>query len=102
MVSGDARDDLLAIYNYVAAHESPARAESLLTRLQNAVSSLADLPFRGNIPAEMQRLGVEDYREIHAGPYRVIYRVREDEVIVYGVADGRRDMQAFLQRRLTP
>jgi toxin ParE1/3/4 len=33
-------------------------------------------------------------------PYRIIYRVRKKTIYVYLVADGRRDMQSLLARRL--
>ncbi|NBS83035.1 MAG: type II toxin-antitoxin system RelE/ParE family toxin, partial [Betaproteobacteria bacterium] len=33
-------------------------------------------------------------------PYRVIYRVADNKVIIYLIVDGRRDMQAVLARRL--
>lgn len=101
VIADDAREDLLSIYDYVAANHSPQQAERLLDRLETACLSLAQQSLRGNMPIEMQLLGVQDYREIHLGPYRIIYRVEEDRVVVYGVADGRRDMQGFLLRRLT-
>ncbi len=33
-------------------------------------------------------------------PYRIIYRVTEDDVYVLVIADGRRNMRALLERRL--
>ena len=45
-------------------------------------------------------LEVREYREIFFKPYRIIYRVMGDNVYVLVIADGRRDMQALLQRRL--
>jgi hypothetical protein len=33
-------------------------------------------------------------------PYRVIYRIVEKRVLVYVIADGRRNMQTLLARRL--
>ena len=45
-------------------------------------------------------LGITDYREAHFKPYRIIYRVMGQQVIVYCVLDGRRDMQSLLLRRL--
>ena len=33
-------------------------------------------------------------------PYRLIYRVSEQDVVVFVIADGRRDMQSLLTRRL--
>jgi toxin ParE1/3/4 len=41
-----------------------------------------------------------EYREISFKPYRIIYRVMAENVYVLVIADGRRDMQALLQRRL--
>jgi len=45
-------------------------------------------------------VGLREYREIFFKPYRIIYRVMADNVYVMVIADGRRDMQALLQRRL--
>ena len=49
---------------------------------------------------ELLDIGIREYREIFFKPYRIIYRVMGDKVYVLVVADGRRDMQALLQRRL--
>jgi toxin ParE1/3/4 len=45
-------------------------------------------------------IGLREYREILGKPYRIIYRVMAENVYVLVIADGRRDMQALLQRRL--
>ena len=45
-------------------------------------------------------MGTRQYRQVAFKPYRVIYEVREKQVIVRVVADGRRNMQALLFRRL--
>jgi toxin ParE1/3/4 len=42
----------------------------------------------------------EDYRQISFKPYRIIYRIADRHVIVYLIADGRRDMRTLLARRL--
>ena len=44
--------------------------------------------------------GIREYREIFFKPYRIIYRVMENNVYVLAIADGRRDMRTLLQRRL--
>jgi toxin ParE1/3/4 len=41
-----------------------------------------------------------EYREIFFKPYRIIYRIVAERVYVTVIADGRRDMQTLLQRRL--
>ena len=48
----------------------------------------------------MLALGIKEYRQTIFKPYRVIYRVTERQVIIYLIADGRREMQSVLSRRL--
>ena len=45
-------------------------------------------------------LGIKEYRQVFFKPYRLIYRVMNADVVVYVIADGRRDMQSLLTRRL--
>jgi len=45
-------------------------------------------------------VGLREYLEIYFKPYRIIYWVMSDQVYVMVIADGRRDMQTLLQRRL--
>lgn len=45
-------------------------------------------------------LGIQDYRQVFFKPYRLIYRLHGKPVVVYLIADGRRDMPALLARRL--
>jgi toxin ParE1/3/4 len=55
---------------------------------------------RGSYPKELVSLGIKEYRQTFFKPYRVIYRVADNKVIIYLIVDGRRDMQAVLARRL--
>lgn len=92
--------DLTEIHRYVAASDAAARAPRFLDRILEAAEGLASLPERGQVPAELEALGVREYRQVVVGAYRLIYRVRDERVYVYVIADGRRNMQALLQRRL--
>jgi toxin ParE1/3/4 len=58
------------------------------------------LPARGSYPRELLDLGIKEYRQVFFKPYRLIYRVVARDVIVFVIADGRRDMQSLLARRL--
>ena len=61
---------------------------------------LAIMPERGSYPRELLDLGIKDYRQVVFKPYRLIYRVMGRDVVVFVIADGRRDMQSLLTRRL--
>ena len=100
VIAADARQDMSVLYGYIATHDSIANADLILSALQEACGTLREQPTRGKIPAEMQLLGVTAYREIRFKAYRIVYRIEERTVVIYGVADGRRDMQSFLHRRL--
>lgn len=95
-----AERDLFELHLYVESNDSPERADALLERLERAVASLAEMPERGHFPPELARIGIREYREIHFKPYRIIYVIRGDTVVVHCVLDGRRDMQSLLEDRL--
>ena len=96
----DAARDLEEICDYIDRHDAPARADHVLEQVENTFHSLSEHPQRGNSPKELLDIGIREYREIFFKPYRIIYRVVGDNVYVLVIADGRRDMQALLQRRL--
>ena len=96
----DAARDLEEICDYIDRHDTPGRADHVLEQIEKAFHSLSEHPQRGNSSKELLDIGIREYREIFFKPYRIICRVMEDNVYVLVIADGRRDMQALLQRRL--
>lgn len=100
LLTEDAVADLTNIYTYISKHDSPGKAEYVLSKIEKKFVSLSDLPERGVCPKELQALGIHDYREIFFKPYRIIYRVDDIYVYIYLIVDGRRDMQTLLQRRM--
>ncbi len=99
-MSEDAEADILAIWKYVAHHDSVERANSLIDALQEACLTLFNFPDRGDCPPELQRVYVLEYRELHYRPYRVIYRILDRKVLIHVVLDGRRNLQELLLERL--
>jgi toxin ParE1/3/4 len=99
-LTDEAELDLVDIYRYVAEIDSIAAANHLLDELERLCSALSDLPQRGHIPPELDRVAVTSCQEVHFKPYRVIYEVIGRDVVVHCILDGRRDMQSLLERRL--
>jgi len=95
-----ARRDLKEIYDWIAEHDSLSRAEYVLDRITEVVESVAKLPDRGSKPPELPYGMNAGYRQVFFKPYRMVYQVRQSEVIIYLIADGRRNLQAVLLRRL--
>lgn len=100
LLTADAVRDLEQIVEWIAENDSPARSAQVLDRIEAAIAALARFPDRGAHPGELLALGMREYRETSFKPYRIIYRVEGKRVHVYLIADGCRDMQSLLARRL--
>lgn len=100
LLTEGAEQDLEAIHDYISEFDCVTNANSVLDELMAVVASLSKFPERGSYPKELVGLGIKEYRQTFFKPYRVIYRTTGNQVIIYLIADGRRDMQAVLARRL--
>ena len=99
-LTDDAARDLEEICDYIDRHDSPARADYVLEQIERACQGLSEHPQRGSYPRILLDIGIREYREVFFKPHPIIYRVTEDTVYVLVIADGRREMQTLLQRRL--
>ncbi len=100
LLTHSAERDLETIYDYIAENDAQANANYVLDKLMEVAESLSAFPERGSHPKELLALGIREYRQAHFKPYRLIYRVHGKQVIIYLIADGRRDMQTLLTRRM--
>lgn len=100
LLTEGAEQDLEAIHDYISESDGVANANHVLDEVMGIVESLSTFPERGSYPKELVSLGIKEYRQAFVKPYRVIYRVTGSQVIIYLIADGRRDMQSVLARRL--
>jgi toxin ParE1/3/4 len=100
LLTHSAERDLETINDHIAKNDTQANADYVLDKLMEVAESLAAFPECGSYPKELLALGIREYRQAHFKPYRLIYRVSGKQVIVYIIADGRRDMQTLLTRRM--
>ena len=108
VLTEDAQQDLQELYDYIAQHDAPAKADDVLDHIEQLLAGLSHMPQRGAWTKELLALGIREYRETYFKPYRVIYRVIDQviqnkarhTVYVYLIVDGRRDLQALLERRV--
>ncbi len=100
LLTEGAEQDLEAIHNYISEFDCVANANYVLDELMEVVESLSIFPERGNYPKELVSLGIKEYRQAFFKSYRVIYRATGSQIIIHLIADGHRDMQSVLARRL--
>jgi plasmid stabilization system protein ParE len=94
-----AENDLREIIEYIAI-DNPTNALRTLQKIKQRASSLYTLPERGRVVAELQDQGILIYRELVVPPWRIIYRISENEVYVLSVLDARRNVEDILLKRL--
>ena len=81
-----AADDLEAICLFIA-RDAPQVAAAFADRVLRATDRLANFPRLGRVVPE---LGIENIKEIVVSSYRVIYRIRQEEVHLLTVHHGAR------------
>ncbi|MDQ6968139.1 MAG: type II toxin-antitoxin system RelE/ParE family toxin [Mariprofundaceae bacterium] len=99
-LTDDAARDLAELYDYIEQNDAPDKADYVLEKIEELFFSLSEMPERGSYPNELLVLGIRNYREVYFKPYRIIYQVIGEIVYVLLIADGRREMQSLLERRL--
>lgn len=91
--------DLDAIVDYVAADSGVDRALALYERIRDQIDALSRFPRRARIVPELEQIAVGEFREILLRPYRILFRLDGSHVVLVGVLDGRRDLEAILVDR---
>jgi toxin ParE1/3/4 len=89
-LSKQARQDLIAIWNYIA-DDNPTAADTLLDTLDKKIALLADHPLLGPARPDIAR----DLRYLVAKNYLILYRVLPDVVEVVRVLHGARNLKAL-------
>lgn len=91
--------DLDAIIDYISI-QSIDIALNVLYKIKEKAESLIKFPERGRIVPELKFHNIENYREIILSPWRIIYRIDNNNVYVIAVFDGRRNFEDIIFERL--
>jgi plasmid stabilization system protein ParE len=94
-----ARGDLDIVVDDIAG-DSVETALAVLDRLEQRADALCLAAERGRLVPELKTVDVLQYRELIERPWRIIYRIEPDQVVVSAVLDGRRDLRSLLLERL--
>lgn len=90
---------LLAIIDYIADRDSIDAAQAVHETIADAVHGLETMPRRCRIVPELEVEGITGYRELLVGPYRIMFAIHGETVVVLTALDGRRDLAELLVER---
>ena len=91
--SRPAISNLEAIHDYIS-RDAPGRADRFVQRLIAAAEPLAGFPKIGRVVPE----GDGRQREVAFDPYRIIYRIEDDEIFIVTVVHSARDLAALWEQ----
>jgi toxin ParE1/3/4 len=75
-------------------------SKKIFSKLISRISELEEFPEKGRVVPELRDHNIETYKELIEEPYRIIYRILKDEVLLVSVIDGRRNVEEILIRKL--
>jgi toxin ParE1/3/4 len=79
-----ATEHLLAIYEHIA-QDAPLYARRMIDRLTKRSEQIAACPRSGRMVPEYE---APDIREVIERPYRIIYRIKTDQIDILAVVHG--------------
>lgn len=77
-------EHLLSIYEHIA-QDAPLYAQRMIDRLTQRSEQIASFPLSGRAVPEYES---PDIREIIERPYRLIYRIKSDQIDILAVVHG--------------
>jgi plasmid stabilization system protein ParE len=93
--SGPAKADLRSIHDFIA-HDSTHYAKKIAHDIAARPDVLDELPHMGRVVPELDN---EAIRELSLYSYRIIYEIREPDIVVLAVIHKRRDFQPEMVER---
>jgi addiction module RelE/StbE family toxin len=82
----NAIEHLVNLYEYIALN-SPTYAVRMVDKITRRSEQIAEHPLSGR---KVPEYDAEDIRELIENPYRIIYRIKQDQIDVLAVIHGSR------------
>lgn len=88
-----ALSDLQGIYDYISK-DSEYYASVFIGEILESVEKVTDFPEMGRMVPEYQQ---NDIREILVQSYRIIYQLKQNQILILTVVHGRRDLTKLME-----
>jgi addiction module RelE/StbE family toxin len=98
-ITQNAENDLTEIIEYISQN-NPQEALKILEKMQTKIRTLDHFPYRGGYVPELLEKSIKDYRQLLETPWKIIYKVENEQVNILTVIDSRRNLQDILVKRL--
>jgi toxin ParE1/3/4 len=100
IITENARLDLHEIVDYISNRESQTIAKQINKKIKEKIKDLSDYPEKGRIIPELDQFNIIKYKEIIVAPWRIIYKIQQNNIFVLNIIDGRRNLEDLLLKNL--
>jgi len=94
-----AEQDVEEIIDFIA-DDRPQSAWHIFLKIRQGADSLQRSPLRCRVVPELRWRGILIYRELLVRPYRVIFKIATNRILILGVLDGRRSLDDIIFERI--
>ncbi|MBE6339264.1 MAG: type II toxin-antitoxin system RelE/ParE family toxin [Bacteroidales bacterium] len=99
IISHFAEVDLIDIIEYYKSL-SYTYVQKTIEDFECNIKGLKQYPCKGRIVPELQKQGIEKYRELIQGNYRIVYEISGNTIIIHTILDSRRDFESIIVAKL--
>lgn len=92
--------DLDQILDYLSEEASIDRALAVYEQVRQRISTLKRHPRRCRVVPELRDLGLTDFRESILAPYRIVFRLHDQALVLVAIVDSRRNLEELLVERV--
>ena len=91
----DLKDIIIFFYN-----KNLNYSIELYKKIKMSIAELEIFPERGRIVPELEKQGINKYRQIIEGNYRIIYSIKKVQINILMIVDSRRNLEDVLFKKL--
>ena len=99
IITNNAEQDLNDIILFIAQRDLQI-ALNIFEKLQTKIFSLRTFPEKGRVVPELYVHNILQYHELIENPWRIIYKIEKENVLIMTIIDGRRNVEDILLKKL--
>jgi plasmid stabilization system protein ParE len=94
--TADAEESFNEILEYSMMKFGETRTQTLYEKVISKVDLLSSISFISKVSQDLKDIGITDVYELIESPWRIFYKIKNDEIIILQILDGRRNIEEIL------
>jgi plasmid stabilization system protein ParE len=96
-----AEHDLNELRSYLVSKFGRSAWLRCFREIKTSLATIRAFPQSGTIPDELAQLGINRFRQVVSGMNIIVYEVSPKVLYVHIICDSRRNLRAYLTRRIS-